>query len=143
MKISSSLLFRNLFIIDAASAFIVSSPTTTTKCAVWTAPATHGPSSIRVVERDEDGNIRKGPLEFLLDPKPTKIPLELKHAVMFCQTILELCSLPLEYFGLLTTECNTRIIPRTLQLHRFTFSDAIYTHDLRSTVTPFSSIHTT
>ena len=82
MKISSSLLLPTLFIIEAASAFTVSSTTTTTKCDAWTAPATHGPSSSRrMVERDEDGNIRKGPLEFLLDPKPTKIPPELKDEI--------------------------------------------------------------
>jgi hypothetical protein len=33
------------------------------------------------VERDSDGNIRKGPLEFLLDPKPTKIPPDLKDEI--------------------------------------------------------------
>lgn len=34
-----------------------------------------------MVDRDEDGNIRKGPLEFILDPKPTKIPPELKDEI--------------------------------------------------------------
>jgi hypothetical protein len=33
------------------------------------------------VDRDKDGNIKKGPLEFLLDPKPTKIPPELKDEI--------------------------------------------------------------
>ena len=37
--------------------------------------------SRRYVERDSDGNIRKGPLEFLLDPKPTKIPPDLKDEI--------------------------------------------------------------
>ncbi|KAI2506767.1 hypothetical protein MHU86_7662 [Fragilaria crotonensis] len=82
MKINSSLLLPTLFIIDAASAFIVSSRTTTTKCATRIPPVPQGPSSSRLmVERDEDGNIRKGPLEFLLDPKPTKIPPELKDEI--------------------------------------------------------------
>ena len=34
-----------------------------------------------MVDRDEDGNIRKGPLQFLLDPKPTKIPPQLKDDI--------------------------------------------------------------
>lgn len=38
-------------------------------------------SSRLFVERDKDGNIKKGPLEFLLDPKPTKIPPELKDEI--------------------------------------------------------------
>jgi hypothetical protein len=33
------------------------------------------------VERYDDGTIKKGPLEFIMDPKPTKIPPELKDEI--------------------------------------------------------------
>jgi hypothetical protein len=42
----------------------------------------HVKSSSRVwIERDKDGNIKKGLVEYILDPKPTKIPPELKEEI--------------------------------------------------------------
>jgi hypothetical protein len=62
-------LLAALLVLQTTCAFVVSP----TKCKAST--------RLFAVERDKDGNIKKGPLDFIMDPKPTKIPPELKDEI--------------------------------------------------------------